>query len=236
MQVNVLSNIILALLLFPRLQSTSREHYTPGSEARPTITWLGSLGHAMHTPRPDLAIGGSKSILSHYALPGHYSRIRRYPDTKLFVGLIARELGHRIPPHSDKTNEPSVLVNNVCPGTVRTGADNNLPIWLRVPMNLNRAMRGRTVDEGARAVLWAARGGLHHGGQNGFYIADNEAQEYCHRIINKYTGFSLLTNSISSLAPFANTPEGRDFSTRLWEEIIYEGKKLDPTIGNGLKN
>lgn len=181
MQVNVLSNGILSLLLLPLIQDTSKNHYLTTDEItqRPTITWLGSMGHALHSPDLSKLLHDDVSILDHYASVKSYTRIRRYPDTKLFVVLFVRELAGHIT--SGKGSQPAVIVNSVCPGTVSTGADNNLPFWLRIPMNLNRAARGRSVNEGARAVLWATRGGLHkQEGQddwNGVYIADSKVQE-----------------------------------------------------------
>ena len=68
------------------------------------------------------------------------------------------------------------MVNNVCPGTVNTGADNQLPFWLRWPMNWNRALRARSVEDGARAVVCAVLGqvdGLEEEKRNGVYIANN---------------------------------------------------------------
>jgi NAD(P)-dependent dehydrogenase (short-subunit alcohol dehydrogenase family) len=172
-QVNVISNFIIQLILLPLLQSTSKTHYAgPVDQQQPTITWVGSMGQAFHTPIPGPPEGSGTSILEHYASQDHYSAFRRYPDTKLFVSMLSFQLASRLP-----ENQGRVVINNVCPGTVKTGADNNLPYWLRIPMNLNRLLRGRYVADGARAVFWAARGGLHKDQPNGFYIADNLPQE-----------------------------------------------------------
>lgn len=159
------------MLLLPLVQSTAREFHDASSPQQPpTITWVGSMGQAFHTPDLGSDNGNQDTILQAYASKERYSGIRRYPDTKLFVSMINRELASRLPEHE-------VIVNNVCPGTVKTGADNNLPFYLRIPMNFNRFLRGRTVEDGARAVLWAARGGLHEDQPNGFYVADNHPQE-----------------------------------------------------------
>lgn len=172
-QVNVISNFVIQLLLLPLVQATSRTHFSPSSgQQPPTITWVGSMGQAFHTPEPGPPAGSKTSILEHYSSYEQYSSIRRYPDTKLFVAQLTFELASRLP-----DEEGQIIVNNVCPGTVKTGADNNLPFYLRLPMNFNRFLRGRSVADGARAVFWAARGGLHKDQPNGFYIADNRAQE-----------------------------------------------------------
>ncbi|VUC30981.1 unnamed protein product [Clonostachys rosea] len=205
-QVNVISNFLIQMLLLPLVQSTAREYYDASSPQQPpTITWVGSMGQAFHTPDLGRDNGDQAAILQTYASKESYSAIRRYPDTKLFVSMISRELASSIP--------DGVIVNNVCPGTVKTGADNNLPFYLRIPMNFNRFLRGRSVEDGARAVFWAARGGLHKDQSNGFYVADNRPQE---------------------ASAFINTPEGQKFAKKLWHELILEGKKWDFKVGEGL--
>lgn len=181
MQVNLLSNSFLSLLLLPLIQKTSATYYQDAGETvqRPTITWLGSMGHAFHSPDLARLLPSTSSILDHFSSRDTYSRFRRYSDTKLFVILFVRELAERIAASSGQ--DGVVVANNVCPGTVATGADDNLPFYVRIPMNLNRAARGRSVDDGARAVLWAARGSLQKPGSaagwNGVYIADGQIQE-----------------------------------------------------------
>lgn len=181
MQVNVLSNSLLAFLLLPVLGSTSQQYYaTSASSQRPTMTWVGSMGQALHSPSLGPAADDETAILPYLASSRYYSAIRRYPDTKLFVSLIVRELAQRLSPPNKKDGaraESPVIVNCVCPGTVHTGADDNLPFWLRIPMNANRALRGRSVEEGARAVLWALKGRLHEDNNpNSCYIANNATQ------------------------------------------------------------
>ncbi|KAK7906374.1 short-chain dehydrogenase/reductase family protein [Apiospora marii] len=223
MQVNLLSNSFLSLLLLPLIQKTSATYYQAAAETvqRPTITWLGSMGHAFHSPDLAQLLPSNASILDYFSSRDTYSRFRRYSDTKLFVILFVRELADRIAASSSSSKEGAgvVVVNNVCPGTVATGADNNLPFYVRIPMNLNRAARGRSVPDGARAVLWAARGNLQKPGSaagwNGVYIADGKIQEP---------------------TPFANSPEGREFAKKLWAEIVSQGRKLDGRIGEGLGN
>ena len=90
--------------------------------------------------------------------------------------MFVREMAKHLPPQSagfneGPTEEGVVVVNNLCPGTVDTAVDNNLPFWLRIPMNLNRKLRARTVQEGARTLIYAAEvAGLE---SHGKYIANN---------------------------------------------------------------
>ncbi|RYC60254.1 hypothetical protein CHU98_g5957 [Xylaria longipes] len=95
----------------------------------------------MHGP----PAGGEGGILNYMASPKSFSPLRRYPDTKLFVSLIVRKLGSELSRLQQDRPNPAVIVNCVCPGTICTGADNNLPFWMRIPMNLNRALRASSV-------------------------------------------------------------------------------------------
>ena len=83
-----------------------------------------------------------------------------------------RVLAQRIPLKPGAEDRREVIVNNVCPGTVDTAADDGLPWYLRIPMNLHRRLRARTVEDGARALVHAAgvMGRESHGG----YISNNE--------------------------------------------------------------
>ncbi|KAF2137937.1 uncharacterized protein K452DRAFT_312061 [Aplosporella prunicola CBS 121167] len=203
MQVNVLSNALLSLMLLPLLQRTTASHH-------PTITWVGSLAQGFHSPGLPAATATS-GILPHYAARAAYSPLRRYPDTKLFVALFVRELGVRL-----QQQHGDVVANNACPGTVKTGADNALPFYLRIPMNLNRALRARSVDEGSRAVLWAVLAGQGQGStatENGAYLADGRVAER---------------------TPFADTAEGKALGVKLFDEIVAEAQRIDAGAGRGL--
>ena len=174
MQVNFLSNALLALLLLPLLQKTPSP--APSSALHtPTITFVGSMGHAFHS-LANFPLHTTTAIIPYYDDPHRYSRFSRYADTKFFVALFVRALTERIPlrPLSSgaEAGMGNVIVNNVCPGTVNTAADDKLPWYLRIPMNLHRRIRARTVPEGARALVHAAvvAGRESHGG----YISNNE--------------------------------------------------------------
>jgi NAD(P)-dependent dehydrogenase (short-subunit alcohol dehydrogenase family) len=161
MQINLLSNAYLSFLLLPLLTLSPT----------PRITWLGSMGQGFHSLR---ATSLPSPILPYYASPATYARLSRYPDTKFFVALFCREFAARLPKEARH-----VQVNNVCPGTVDTGADNALPFWLRWPMNWNRQVRGRRVEDGARAVVLAVLGEMEGDKDgNGVYVANNAVSRY----------------------------------------------------------
>lgn len=72
----------------------------------------------------------------------------------------------------------AVVVDNVCPGTCDTRADDNLPFYLRIPMNLNRRLRARSAEDGARALVFAATGVGRE--DSGAYLADGVVSRCVH--------------------------------------------------------
>lgn len=170
MQVNFLSNALLSLLLLPLLKKTSHQLRNPTDPTRyPTITWVGSIAQSFNS-LARYPISPMDPILSHFSDPLKYSRLFRYSDTKFLVALFVREMAKHVP--CPDGENPGLMLNNICPGTVDTAADNDLPFWLRIPMNLHRKLRARTVEEGARTLVYAAviAGKEARGG----FMADNE--------------------------------------------------------------
>ncbi|KAB8360570.1 hypothetical protein FH972_024310 [Carpinus fangiana] len=191
--VNYLSNALLTLLLLPHLSSTPA---TPIH--KPTITWVGSMAQGFNSlaKLPEIP----PSILARFSDPRKYSALTQYPNSKMFVAMFVRALGQHLP-------DSNVVVNNLCPGTVDTAADDKLPFYLRIPMNLNRRLRARTVEEGARTLVFASS--VAGGETHGKYIANNE---------------------ISQLAAYADTANGRLFSEQLWRETLQECASVDNRV------
>lgn len=156
-QVNYLSNALLALLLLPILARTPqlKGHV-------PTLSFVGSMGQHFNNfaklPNPL-----PKQLLARLSSKASYSPLAQYPNSKLLVSLFVRELARHVP--------TGVILNSLCPGTVDTAADDLLPFYLRIPMNLNRRLRARTVSEGARTLIYASElAGLETDGK---YISSN---------------------------------------------------------------
>jgi NAD(P)-dependent dehydrogenase (short-subunit alcohol dehydrogenase family) len=143
MQVNCYTHVLVSLLLLPLLQQTAAAR---GSPTR--ITFVGSATHKSQTtltrPVPD-----DVPMLKYFDDPAIFSRFRRYADSKLLVHAYARRMARLAP--------GEVIVNNLCPGLVQTvGLDQNLPAPLRVVMGWVRKAAARTVEEGARTIVYAA--------------------------------------------------------------------------------
>lgn len=90
----------------------------------------------------------SSTILGHFDDEANFSKYFRYADTKTVVNAYVRRLAALAP--------SEVIANNPCPGLVQTGLDKNLPFYLRLPMAVARKSMGRTVEEGARTLVYAS--------------------------------------------------------------------------------
>lgn len=169
------------------------------------------------SPSPPLSTSTSTSlsILTYFSTPSKYSKFHRYSDSKFLISLFVREFAAYLPsstspptsaevkakgkteagdPSSSSEIKAKILINSVCPGTVSTTADDNLPFWLRIPLNLNRRLRARTIEDGAAAVLNAA---LCHGeGSCGKYIANDRISGYFFLL------FSFLSFSLRAIEAF----------------------------------
>lgn len=71
-----------------------------------------------------------------------------YADSKLLVNAFVRRLATLV-------SSSDVVVNNFCPGMVATGFNRNMARWIRVIMKLAHAWGARTVEEGARTLIYA---------------------------------------------------------------------------------
>ncbi|KAI4100692.1 MAG: hypothetical protein L6R37_005311 [Teloschistes peruensis] len=137
MQVNYHSNVLLALLLLPLLESTAIKRGQPSR-----LTFIGSETMTMHTlkKKPLLA---DESIAQHFDDKTKYAGMTRYSDSKLMIAAFTQEMAQCV--SSDK-----VIINNLCPGMVATDFDANLPVYLKTIMSVVRKLRARSVETGGR--------------------------------------------------------------------------------------
>ncbi|PNP53756.1 hypothetical protein THARTR1_05880 [Trichoderma harzianum] len=144
-------------------------------------------------------IAPESSVLGHFDDEATFSKFFRYADTKTVINAYARRLAALAP--------SEVIVNNPCPGLVQTGLDKNLPFYLRIPMGLVRKSMARTVEEGARTLIFAS------------VVAGPETN-----------GKFLQHNKVDPGAAFLNTPEGEEFIGKLWSESVQDVAALDPAL------
>ncbi|KAJ7754421.1 hypothetical protein B0H16DRAFT_1886542 [Mycena metata] len=151
-QINFLSNALLAVRLLPLLRASAQKSSTTSY-----LCIVGSRMIPLHsyTKNP---IPETSSVFAFVNDPAHFKRFSRYPDTKVLVTMIIRELAKR-------TDAAEVTVNSVCPGMVKTNIDTKQPLWVKVPASLIQAIRGRTAEVGARSLVNAVSAGPETHGQ-----------------------------------------------------------------------
>lgn len=142
MQVNYLSNVLLLLELLPHLEASAMK---TGSPSR--VTWVGSRTHLQSTlAEKSKAVKPEETVIGHMDDPKYFFPFQKYNDTKLLCVMFLYELAPRL-------NKSKVIFNMMCPGMVDTSMSDVLPIYLRVPVNIVKAIRARPVEQGAWLIL-----------------------------------------------------------------------------------
>lgn len=144
-QVNYLSNVLILLELLPLLNSTADK------TGKPTrVTWTGSrMHHSSALAKGKVPLKPGETVLGHFDSEDSYVPFARYADSKLLCLFFLFELRKHL-------NGDKVIQNSFCPGMVNTGMSDVLPIYLRLPMNLIKAIRARSVEVAGWIALNAA--------------------------------------------------------------------------------
>jgi NAD(P)-dependent dehydrogenase (short-subunit alcohol dehydrogenase family) len=142
-KVNCYTHLLISLELFPLLRSTAAIRGLPSR-----ITFTGSGTQITQNTLTKKPISPDSTVIGHFDDEANYNKYFRYADTKTVVNAYVRRLAALAP--------SEVIANNPCPGLVQTGFDKNLPFYLRLPMALVRKAMGRTVEEGARTLVYAS--------------------------------------------------------------------------------
>jgi NAD(P)-dependent dehydrogenase (short-subunit alcohol dehydrogenase family) len=143
-QVNYLSNVLLTLALLPTLETTANR---TGEPTR--VTWAGSRMHTHSRLAEKLPLKKGEEVLKHFDTIDAMPIFTRYADSKLLCVLFQLELAQHY-------NPDKVIINSFCPGQVDTGMTDVLPIYLRIPANVVKAIRARSPEKGGWIALNAA--------------------------------------------------------------------------------
>ncbi|KAF8143808.1 hypothetical protein K438DRAFT_1736193 [Mycena galopus ATCC 62051] len=181
-QVNFLSNAVLCVRLLPLLRASAQ---SAGETAYLSI--VGSRAIPMHSfkkfPIPD-----TMSVFAFLNDRARYRGLQRYSDTKLLVSIWVRELAGHV-------DAKEVTVNNVCPGMVRTNIEADQPWWVRGPVGVIKAIRGRSPEVGARILINAVSAGPEGHGE----------------LLGDYTVWQNTT---------LETEQGKQMAKKLWKETL----------------
>lgn len=144
MQVNYLSNVLLTIELLPHLEASAQKS---GTASR--VTWVGSRTHYSSTLSDKAPVKPDEGVLEHMDDAKNFFPFKKYNDTKLLCAMFMYSLAPRL-------NPDRVLINMLCPGMVATDMSDVLPLYLRIPMNIVKAIRARPVDQGGWLIVNAA--------------------------------------------------------------------------------
>ncbi|KAF9555291.1 short-chain dehydrogenase [Agrocybe pediades] len=203
-QVNDLSQSLLALLLLPRLLETARKYnVTPR---------LVSVTSEMHFwSKFDKKLLDSSDTLRRYA---HKDYIKstfddgKYGETKLLNVFFARALNDRLPPNS------SLIVNCVNPGFCYSGFRKSFTGFKRIIDWLMDVTLARTTEEGSRVLVWASLGGSEN--------------------LNKLKGAYVSSCRVEEPSDFVISAEGLKAQNKLWTELVKELTLVDPMVGKNV--
>ncbi|KAJ0415647.1 short-chain dehydrogenase/reductase family protein [Aspergillus carlsbadensis] len=193
-QVNYLSNVLLTLALLPILEATATK---TGKAAR--VTWTGSRMYVKTSLLKKLPLqrgGGEEGVLRHLDAAKGLSMLERYGDSKLLCLLFQLKLAERYPPDR-------VVINSFCPGLVDTGMTDTLPLYMRIPTNVMKALTARSPEKAGWIALNAA------------VIAGAETH-----------GKLLGDMEVEDSSRFLKGIDGRVIQKRLWEETTQEMREL----------
>ncbi|KAG2418703.1 hypothetical protein HFD88_001804 [Aspergillus terreus] len=191
---NCYSQFLIALELLPLLRATAAMRKTPSR-----CTMVGSYSHANNSladhPLPD-----GVSVVEHFDNPANYVKFKQYMNSKLVMHAFVQHLATLLP-----ANE--VIVNAPCPGVVATTLMKGFPLWLRAIIFVWHKTMGRSVEQGARALIYATR------------VAGEETH-------GKY----LSNNEVASAASVLSGKDGQEFARRVWTDSCREVRKVKPDI------
>ncbi|KAF7355536.1 Short-chain dehydrogenase/reductase family protein [Mycena sanguinolenta] len=181
-QVNFLSNAVLSVRLLPLLRSSAQR-----SGETSHLSTVGSRAITMHSftkyPVPD-----TTSLFAFLNDRAHYRSLQRYSDSKVLVSMWVHELAKHV-------NASQVIVNNVCPGMVRTNLEAKQPWWVRGFVGVMKGIRGRSTEVGARTMINAVVAGRETHGE----------------LLGDYT---VWQNT------FLETAQGKKMEENLWKESL----------------
>ncbi|KZO93405.1 NAD(P)-binding protein [Calocera viscosa TUFC12733] len=191
-QVNHLSTALLALLLLPLLESST----TPEHTARLMIVSSGQhRSSGVESYPPD-----NINYLASLNEKKNFSVMRTYGLSKLLIIFFLRELSARV-------NSNKVIINNVCPGMIKTQLPRKAPSWT-APILWALALReANPVEKGASCYVHAVA------------CLGKESHGLWYRRMR-----------LTPYLPFVTTPDGEKTQKRVWNETMQMLEKVVPGI------
>ena len=144
LQVNTLGTALLAILLIPKLQASR----TAGSPAHLVV--VASTGHIDAQLKPQ----DNDQLLHQYNSDLGVGMYQQHQASKVFMMWITRELAYRC---LDSDGHPTVIINDVCPGSCRTDVTREFDtaLWT-IAKTIVSFLLFRPAENGARVYVGAS--------------------------------------------------------------------------------
>ncbi|KAK6209436.1 hypothetical protein LQW54_006289 [Pestalotiopsis sp. IQ-011] len=161
--INVLNTLLLAVLLFPRLEYSAKKF-----DILPHLIIVSSETAFMDVARTELDKVRDDPLrkMDDEKLADMSAR---YPFTKLIQVLAARQLASMLP-----VDRRRVVLNYVNPGLCKTGLSRHVGLVTRLQINTAKTLLGRTAEQGSRNLLYGLVAGKE---SHGCYIGNCEIED-----------------------------------------------------------
>nr|GAT58206.1 short-chain dehydrogenase/reductase family protein [Mycena chlorophos] len=181
-QANYAANVMLATRLLPLLRATAKKNGKPSR-----LTLVGSRAAQM-TSFKKKPIQDTEPVFTFMNDKAKFDGLSRYGDSKLLEAMWVAEAAKRIP-------ASEVVINNVCPGMVKTSIHDKRVFVVRMLVRAISAFYARSVSVGARTYLNAVIAGAETHGE-------------------------LLGDMTVVKIGFQESPEGKKMQEKLWKETL----------------
>jgi NAD(P)-dependent dehydrogenase (short-subunit alcohol dehydrogenase family) len=144
LQVNTLGTALLAILLTPKLQASR------GADSPAHLVVVTSTGHIDVQLKPQ----GKDQLLHKYNSDLGVGPYQQHVASKLFMMWITRDLAYRC---LDDNGEPTVIVNDACPGACRSDVTREFDtaLWA-IAKSIGSFLLMRPAENGARVLVGAS--------------------------------------------------------------------------------
>ena len=204
--VNVVSTILLAVLLLPKMRETAGKFGSAaGLGGVPHVSIVGSIVHRSAKAK-DLSALKEGGMLTGLSDKKRADMKDRYNMSKLLVMFCVRELAARIEEAKRVKGKAVVVINNPAPGWCRTELFRETYDTWPPPQKLAFRMMAREAEDGARTLV--------HG-----VVAGRESQ-----------GQYLSECVVKQPSPFVRSREGAVVQKRLWEEVVGKLEDIRPGV------
>ncbi|KAI0344677.1 NAD(P)-binding protein [Trametopsis cervina] len=209
LQVNHLSTALLSFLLVPNLLKAAETH---SSTSRLVV--VASEVHYWRRFDEQIVQNGVLAQLNTEEYCTSEVMATRYFDTKLLNVLFTRAFSQ----HLTNTYASSVVPTCANPGLCNTGLTSNIPIPFiqRTRMNVMQAIMGRTAEQGARQLVWAALG---PDGRDGPHVRYAMSGQY------------VSLAKVEEPSDFTISREGYEAQEKVWKETIQVLEGVVPEVG-----